>query len=278
MRERLQKILARAGIGSRRHNEELITAGRVQVNGRVARLGDSADPLHDTILLDGDRLNLQSPIYIMLNKPKGILSSTEDEMDAGRATIRDLVDVPGHLYPVGRLDKQSEGLILLTNDGELAHRLTHPRYEHAKTYLVWLDGHVPGEILAEWRRGVELEGEKTAPTEIDVVKTTSRITVLRIIMREGRKRQIRRIAAQLGYPVQRLLRTHIGPLAMTDLEPGSWRHLTPAEVRFLRREIEASPPKPKRPLAPARSGRPPRAPESRPGQGKRKPDPRRRGV
>lgn len=242
MRERLQKIMARAGVGSRRHNESLITAGRVQVNGQTAGLGDSADPAHDIILVDGRRLNLQSPVYIMLNKPKGVLSSTEDEMDAGRATIRELVDLPGHLYPVGRLDKQSEGLILLTNDGEMAHRLTHPRYEHPKTYLAWLEGRISGEALAQWRQGVDLDGERTAPVTLEVLRSVGQVTILRIILREGRKRQIRRIAAQLGYPVQRLLRTHIGPLALGELEPGAWRRLTFAEVRQLQRAV-ADPPR-----------------------------------
>ncbi|MDT8306089.1 MAG: pseudouridine synthase [Anaerolineae bacterium] len=238
MVERLQKLMAYAGLGSRRANEAVIRAGRVRVNGRVAKLGDKADPEKDTITVDGKPIAAQRPIYVMVHKPRGVLSSTEDELDEDRPTVRELVPLPGHLYPVGRLDKPSEGLILLTNDGRLAHRLTHPRYEHEKVYEVEVEGRMADEALEEWRRGVMLDGKLTAPATIDVVQRGDDSTRLRVTLREGRKRQIRRIAAAFSHPVQRLMRTRIGPLALGDLEPGKWRHLTLAEVAVLKRTIQ----------------------------------------
>jgi pseudouridine synthase len=237
MEERLQKIMARAGLGSRRANEDLIRAGRVRVNGRVARLGDRADPERDLIEVDSKPIESDPFVYVMLNKPRGVLSSTEDELGEGRPTVRDLVDIPGHVYPVGRLDKQSEGLILLTNDGQLAHRLTHPRFEHEKLYEATLEGATPVAMLEEWRAGVMLEGEMTAPAEITVMSQTDVATHLQITLREGRKRQIRRIAAMYGHPVTRLVRTRIGPLTMNDVAPGEWRRLTKAEINALREAV-----------------------------------------
>jgi pseudouridine synthase len=236
MEERIQKLMAQAGIGSRRHNEELITAGRVRVNGRLARLGDKADPAVDTIVVDGARLNLQAEkfIYIALNKPRHVLSSLEDEMGEERTTVRDLIDLPGHLYPVGRLDKPSEGLMLMTNDGDLAHKLTHPRYGHEKTYRVTVEGQPAHQTLDQWRAGVMLDGRPTIPAKIEVVRQQKDFTTLKIIMREGRKRQIRRVAAQLGHPARQLVREAIGPLKLGDLPAGKWRHLTPAEVAELK--------------------------------------------
>ncbi len=237
MEERLQKIMARAGWGSRRQNEQLIRAGRVRVNGRVARLGEKADPEVDRIEVDGQPLSFDPLVYIMLNKPKGVLSSTEDELGQGRSTIRSLVDIPGHLYPVGRLDKQSEGLILLTNDGQLAHRLTHPRYEHPKVYRVVVAGRPDAQTLRRWAEGVYLEGQRTAPAEIVVKDRQPASTTLQITLREGRKRQIRRVAALLGHPVEMLVREQIGPLKMGDLAPGKWRHLTQTEVVSLKKSV-----------------------------------------
>lgn len=234
MEERLQKIMAQAGIGSRRHNEELIRAGKVRVNGKVAQLGDKASPLHDKIEIDGKPLPRQEKIYIILHKPRHVLSSTEDELEEGRRTVRDMVDIPGHLYPVGRLDKESMGLILLTNDGALAHQLTHPRYEHPKTYRVLVEGHPSNELLRQWRQGVMLDGEMTAPAQIKVDQEKEDCTWLEIVLREGRKRQIRRLAAELGHPVRTLVRTKIGPLSLGDLPLGKWRHLSPEEVSLLR--------------------------------------------
>jgi pseudouridine synthase len=237
MEERLQKIMARAGLGSRRSNEKLIRAGRVRVNGRVARLGEKADPVQDRIEVDGQPLSFDPLVYIMLNKPKGVLSSTEDELEQGRTTILELVDIPGHLYPVGRLDKPSEGLILLTNDGQLAHRLTHPRYEHPKVYRVVVTGRPDAQTLRRWAEGVYLEGQRTAPAEITILEQQPERTALQIILREGRKRQIRRVAALLGHPVETLVREQIGPLKLGDLPPGRWRYLTEAEVDRLKKSV-----------------------------------------
>lgn len=236
----MQKVMAQAGLGSRRHNEKLIRAGRVRINGRPATLGDKADPASDRIEVDGRPIEVpQSHVYIALNKPKGVISSLEDELDQGRTTVRDLVDVPGHIYPVGRLDKQSEGLMLMTNDGKLAHRLTHPRYGHEKTYRVLVEGNIPAEALDQWRRGVRLDERMTAPAEITVVNRQKKLTELEIMMREGRKRQIRRIAAMFGHPVRRLVRQTIGPLELGDLKPGQWRHLTTEEVKALQKTVKS---------------------------------------
>lgn len=231
MRERLQKIMARAGIGSRRSNEKLISAGRVKVNGKVAKLGDSAEPNEDIVTVDGKQIQFQQYRYIMLNKPKGVLSSTEDIEE--RQTVRDLVDVPGHLYPVGRLDKLSEGLILMTNDGMLANRLTHPRYGHQKIYRVWVERKPSLEDLQQWSEGLMLDEKMTMPCDIKIVDDSKYVCELQITMREGRKRQIRRVASLLGHPVRRLLRERIGPVRMKGVEPGEWRDLTESEVKSL---------------------------------------------
>lgn len=239
MLERVQKIMAEAGLGSRRACEELIRAGVVRVNGRVVALGAKADPDKDEISVRGRVIHQDKKLYLMLNKPKGVLSSTEDELAEGRQTVRDLVNLPGHLYPVGRLDKQSEGLILLTNDGHLAHRLTHPRYEHEKEYKVLLQGQPGPTTLAQWRQGVTLDDFRTAPATIRIDKTLPDATWLTVILKEGKKRQIRRVAAALGHEVRQLIRVRIGPLQLSGIEPGQWRHLTPAEVYALKREVSS---------------------------------------
>jgi len=238
MEERLQKILAHAGHGSRRSCEVLISEGRVTVNGELATLGQRADVERDTIEVDGQRVRAPEPsIYIALHKPRGVLSDAGDQTRQ-RRTVFDLVDVPGHLFPIGRLDLMSEGLVLLTNDGDLAHRLTHPRYEHNKVYRVRVEGHPDDKALRSWRRGVYLDGRKTVPAEVRVERREKGSTWLRVVLREGRKRQIRRVAAMLGYPVRRLIRVRIGPVDLGDLKPGSWRHLTPSERGALRRLLK----------------------------------------
>ncbi|MBE2201651.1 MAG: rRNA pseudouridine synthase [Anaerolinea sp.] len=241
MEERLQKLMARAGLGSRREIEQWIEVGRVTVNGRPVTLGAKANPLTDQVALDGAELDLnrERMVYIALHKPAGIISSLEDELRQGRTTVRDLIDVPGHLYPVGRLDKQSEGLMLMTNDGDLAHQLTHPRYEHEKTYDVIVAGDITDAALEEWRWGVMLDEDVTAPAQITVLERHGTHTRLEVVLHEGRKRQIRRIAAGLGYPVLRLVRLQIGPLTLGSLEPGKWRFLRPREVAALRRVTQS---------------------------------------
>jgi len=239
--ERLQKLLAHAGYGSRRACEEIVSAGRVTVNGAVARLGDKADPATDRIVVDGRRLKVEAEhTYIMLNKPRNVVTTNDDEF--GRQTVRDLVDFDGQVYPVGRLDADSEGLVLLTNDGELANILTHPRYEHDKEYLVFVKGHPDDKALAAWRRGVVLpeEGYQTAPARVEPIRRERGGTLLRVVLREGRKRQIREVGRVLGYPVQYLLRVRIGPLDMGDLRPGKWRFLNAKEIQALRALVTAS--------------------------------------
>ena len=234
MSDKLQKILSHSGYGSRRACERIISDGRVTVNGQVATLGQRADSSNDEIKVDGKKLKNSEMVYIKIYKPRGVLSSTFDELNQGRPTVRDIVPIQGHLYPVGRLDKKSEGLILLTNDGPLTHRLTHPRYGHSKKYDVAIEGLASQDTLDLWRNGLMLDGKKTAPVKLVVKGQDSRRTLLRITMREGRKRQIRRVAARLGHPVLRIVRVNIGPIELGNLKPGEWRHLTSKEVISLR--------------------------------------------
>lgn len=237
MKERLQKLMAQANLGSRRSCEELIRQGRVRVNGRVIRLGDQADPQTDIIEVDGEKLVFpKRRTYIAFNKPRHVIS---DEGAGGdpRRTARSYIPYEGHLFTIGRLDADSEGLLVLTNDGDLANRLTHPRYRHTKTYKVTVQGLPSQETLAQWEKGVHLVDDdgtayKTAPCSVRIMHG-GKETVLRIVMTEGRKRQIRRVAASLGHPVISLLRTHIGSLALGELRPGEWRELTPKDIRAL---------------------------------------------
>ena len=228
--ERLQKVLASAGVASRRKSEEMILQGRVTVNRKVVtKLGTKVDPDRDEIRVDGERIQTESRrVYIMINKPKGILSTMEDER--GRSSLGDLVSVPARLYPVGRLDATSEGLILLTDDGELANLLTHPRYMHHKEYLALVNGHPSEKTLEAWRRGVLLDDKLTAPARVGVLKKERESTLLRVEMREGRKRQIRRVASLLGHPVRELKRVRLGPLQLGSLALGQWRYLTAREI------------------------------------------------
>jgi len=231
--ERLQKVLAHAGVASRRKSEDLIEQGRVTVNGRVVtQLGTKVDPTRDDIRVDGQRIQVTArKIYVMLNKPRGYLSVMED--DRGRKALGDLILVPERLYPVGRLDATSEGLILLTDDGELANVLTHPRYSHDKEYLVLVNGHPSSNTLQAWQRGVMLDGTPTAPAQVDVLSRQKDATLLRIVMHEGRKRQIRNVASLLGHPVRELTRVRLGPLQLGDLASGQWRYLTPKEIQAM---------------------------------------------
>ena len=236
MPERLQKILAQAGYGSRRASEEFIAAGRVRVNGQIASLGQKADPARDEITLDGKPITAaESLTYIALYKPRNVLSTVERERSDSRQTVRDLVDLSGHLYPVGRLDFESEGLVLMTNDGDLTNRLTHPRYGHRKEYRVLLARQPDAEQLEAWRRGVVLaDGYKTSPVDIRYESAQGKGAWVRVVMGEGRKRQIRETCRQLGLPVVRIMRIRIGAVRLGKLKPRQWRYLTKAEVEALK--------------------------------------------
>lgn len=234
--QRLQKVLAKAGIASRRASEQMIVAGRVSVNGQVVtQLGVKVDPGRDEIEVDGRPLPQHSEplVYIILNKPPKVLSAATD--DRGRQTVVDLVDVPARLYPVGRLDWRSEGLILLTNDGDLTRKLTHPSHAIDKEYHVLLGGQLSTEALIQWRQGgIVVEGRPTAPAVVERLKLEHQNTWLKIILTEGRKRQIREIAQTLGHPVITLKRVRIGPIQLGNLKRGQWRHLNPTEVQRLK--------------------------------------------
>jgi 23S rRNA pseudouridine2605 synthase len=236
MPERLQKILAQAGYGSRRASEDFISAGRVRVNGQIAALGQKADPAIDKITVDGKPIAAaESLTYIALYKPRNVLSTVESERGDDRQTVRDLVDAPGHLYPVGRLDFESEGLVLMTNDGELTNQLTHPRFGHQKEYKVLLAKRPDQDQLEAWRRGVVLEdGYKTAPADVRFETAQGKGAWVRVIMGEGRKRQIRETGKQLGLPIVKILRIRIGALRLGNLKPRQWRYLTMQEVDELK--------------------------------------------
>ncbi len=240
--ERLQKILARAGFGSRRSCEVLISDGRVRVNGQIAILGTKADPDADQILVDGQPIPKISSkkVYIALHKPRGVLS--DDVKDDERKSVFDLVPQPGHLFVVGRLDFDSEGLVLLTDDGDLANRLTHPRYGHEKEYRVLVSVRPEEEQLKTWRRGVVLEdGYRTAPAEVRLDSLAGKGAWLRIVMKEGKKRQIREVGKTIGLSVQRIIRVRIGTILLGQLKPGDWRELTQGEVRGLEKTVQPGP-------------------------------------
>jgi len=232
--ERVQKILAAAGFGSRRACEKFIQAGRVRVNGNIVSLGAKADPVKDRITLDDQPVAVEEHLYIMLNKPRGVVSSLNPQGD--RKTVRDLVPLAGRLYPVGRLDADSEGLVLLTNDGELTNRLTHPRYGHTKEYEVLVDGYPKQEQLRTWQRGVVLDGEWTSSAHVKIIRKGASGTWLNVVMREGKKHQIRRTAQAIGLRVKRLVRTRIGNLRLGNLKSGEWRELKHSEIETIKRK------------------------------------------
>lgn len=234
-RQRLQKLIAAAGICSRRHAEDLLREGRVQVNQVVAGLGDQADPTIDRIEVDGRPLSQpSSPRLILLNKPPGVISSCSDPQ--GRKTVLDLVPEPLRrgLHPVGRLDGDSRGALLLTNQGAITLQLTHPRYAHRKTYKVQVRGKPTPTTLQRWCNGVELDGISTQPAEISLLKQGANVSLLKVILREGRNRQIRRVAEALGHPVLDLQRTAISSIDLGSLPEGHWRELTRSEWASIR--------------------------------------------
>jgi 23S rRNA pseudouridine2605 synthase len=226
--ERLQKVLARLGIASRRASEDLIRAGRVTVNGRLAGLGQRVDPDTDLIEIDGDPVPVAAHlVHYLLNKPAGVVSTVSDPH--ARATVVELVPPDPRVHPVGRLDADSEGLLILTNDGTLTHRLTHPSFGVDKEYLAHVRGTPPPAALRTLREGVELDDGRTAPAQVSMPSPG----LLRLVIHEGRNRQVRRMCEAVGHPVLRLVRTRIGPVSDPKLAPGQWRALRLDEVRGL---------------------------------------------
>lgn len=234
---RLQKFMAECGIASRRKSEELIDMGKVKVNGHVAHIGDKVNPKKDIITVRGKKINKEEKkYYIMLNKPRGYVTTVSDEL--GRKTVLDLVDVNARIYPVGRLDKDSEGLLLLTNDGSFANAMTHPKHNFAKVYRVTVRPKVNDEILNELRNGMEIDGRKTAPCDVNIITQEDSRVVLEFILREGRNRQIRKMCEAVGLEVARLKRISIGPVKLGMLQIGKSRELTDSEVKKLLRSSD----------------------------------------
>jgi len=230
--ERLQKVLARAGLGSRRACEELIAEGRVTVNGEVADLGRRVDPERDHVAVDGAVVPTRPGlVHYVLNKPAGVVTTAADTH--GRPTVVELVPAEPRVFPVGRLDADTEGLLLLTNDGDLAHRLTHPSFGVEKEYVAQVEGRPSRAALRRLREGVELDDGRTAPAKVAELEPG----VLRLTIHEGRNRQVRRMCEAVGHPVVRLVRTRIGPLREPRLKPGEWRPLEVAEVLALERAV-----------------------------------------
>lgn len=234
MKIRLQKILAKAGYGSRRGVEEIISAGRVRVNDRKVELGAKADPDKDRISVDGKPIADPEPLkYIAFNKPPGVLSTVKSPRR--EPTVRDYIQVQGRLYPVGRLDKDSEGLILMTNDGRLTNKLTHPRYQHEKEYRVQVHPQPNPKQIRQLQQGISIgNGEITLPAKVSCETRGSGEFWLRITLTEGKKRQIRRMLDAVGLSVQRLIRVRIAALHLKDLDPGMWRELSADEVKALK--------------------------------------------
>jgi len=234
MQGRLQKLLSGFGVASRREAERLIEAGIVKVNGKVATLGMRADPETDRIEVDGRRIEKRPPLtYVMLNKPRGYVTTTEDER--GRRTVTDLLEGLNHrVYPVGRLDMNTEGLLLLTNDGAFAQRLTHPKFEVEKEYRANVTGDAEAAVKL-FRKGMLIDGETFAPARARVLKTdpTTGVSTISVIIHEGKNRQVRRMCETAGLEVRRLKRVAEGPLTLTGLAPGKWRLLTEEEVSLL---------------------------------------------
>ncbi len=232
--QRLQKFLAAAGVASRRHSEELIAAGRVAVNGvAVTRPGVSVDPERDEVRLDGRLVTLPTAhTYVALHKPRGVVSTVSDPQ--GRPTVTSLVPHSGRLFPIGRLDYESEGLLLLTDDGELAQRVAHPSFGVERQYRVTVRGSLSREEAARVREGLEDQGEWLSAWRLVARGASREGSEWDVVMREGHKREVRRLFAAVGHPVVRLVRTRVGPVRLGDLAPGAWRPLTPEELRALR--------------------------------------------
>ncbi|HYH10897.1 MAG TPA: pseudouridine synthase [Thermomicrobiales bacterium] len=227
--ERLQRVLSQRGVASRRAGEQMIVDGRIQVNGRVVtELGTRVNPYRDEIRVDGKVLRPQPPRYIMLNKPSGFITTVSDERD--RWTVMDLVDVRERVYPVGRLDRSTQGLILLTNDGDLAHRVMHPRYRIDKEYLVFTDRRPTESQLQHLRDGITIDGRTVVPDEVRLFRETNEGIAIRIVIHEGLYHVVRRMMEAVGIGVTRLRRTRLGPLRIQGIPTGAWRDLTAGEL------------------------------------------------
>ncbi len=234
MTVRLQKYLAECGAGSRRRCEEFISAGRVTVNGSRATIGQSVDPDADQVTLDGSPVLRNSKVYVVLNKPKGVITTAHDTHD--RRTVLELLEgVRDRVFPVGRLDFDVAGTLLLTNDGELSHRLTHPSFGVDKVYLAWVEGRVTPAAVQKLCAGVELEDGRTSPAQAAILKHVREATLVRIVVHEGRKRLIKRMCAAVGHPVRDLFRVAFGGVSAEELQPGEWRYLRAEEVERLRK-------------------------------------------
>lgn len=233
MKERLQKIISASGIASRRASEELIKSGRVSVNGSVASLGDSADIETDVVTVDGEKINLPSGhTYIVLNKPKGYVTTMSDEN--GRKCVKDLVsDVGANVYPVGRLDMYSEGLLIMTDDGELANKIMHPSAEVNKTYYAWMAGECDEDKIAILKSPLDIDGYVIQPAQVAVIKRAEDYTLLSITIHEGRNRQIRKMCSLAQLKLTRLKRISEGNITLGDLPPGKWRYLSEDELQEL---------------------------------------------
>jgi len=231
---RLQKYLAACSIASRRGSEKLIAEGRVTVNGVPACVGMIVDPDADVIHVDGSLVQEDRKVYVVLNKPRDTITSAKDTHN--RKTVLDCITGVGvRIYPVGRLDRDVTGALLLTNDGELTNRLIHPRYEIDKVYQAWVDGDVAPQTIEKLKHGITLEDGPTSPAKASILRTRSGTTLIRLVIHEGRKRLVKRMCAAVGHPVLELRRISIGKIRANDLQPGEWRHLTPEEVCALKK-------------------------------------------
>ncbi len=230
--ERLQRILSAAGIASRRSSETLITEGRVSVNGKVVdQLGAKADPVNDEIRVDGKLVRPQTPRYVMINKPAGYITTMQDER--GRPTVMELIPSKERIYPIGRLDRDTEGLLLLTNDGLVAHRIMHPSFELDKEYEVLTPVYPHPDKLAKLRAGVRVDGKRVVPDEARILRETGKGAIIRLTLHEGMNHVVRKMMSALDIPVTALRRTRIGPITMSGLPTGVWRELRPGEIGSL---------------------------------------------
>lgn len=231
---RLQKYLAECSIASRRGSEKFIVEGRVTVNGELAVVGQPVDPHHDDIRFDGVPVLPDKKVYVVFNKPSGVVTTAKDTHD--RKTVLDYLDgLKARVFPVGRLDMDVTGTLIMTNDGELTNRLAHPRYEVEKVYHAWVKGIVDASELDQFKAGVELDDGKTAPASAALLKTQRNTSLIRLTVHEGRKRLVKRMCAHIGHPVNKLRRISIGNISAQGLQPGEWRHLHQEELDYLRR-------------------------------------------